>query len=197
MRLQNALLTTLVTVGFLTSPCCGGAQAKVGRTHELSSPVDWAVVAKIREEGLQRSHLAETLSFMTDVLGARLTLSEGMTRAQAIEVMADISEIDERFVRFQELIAETGGKYLTSIKAIKVLVQNGTDDDAAIEAMKVWVEKADQLNKDFSIFELSQEDIDALREGLAEGRFTAREAYARAKKISRRLFAGLLHEFDL
>jgi hypothetical protein len=41
------------------------------------------MVAKIREEGLERSRLAETLSYMTDVLGARLTLSEGMTRAQA------------------------------------------------------------------------------------------------------------------
>jgi hypothetical protein len=41
------------------------------------------MVAKIREEGLQHSRLPETLSYMTDVLGARLTLSEGMTKAQA------------------------------------------------------------------------------------------------------------------
>jgi hypothetical protein len=49
-------------------------------------------VAKIREEGLQRSRLAETLSYMTDVLGARLTLSEGMTRAQAW-AMAEMERI--------------------------------------------------------------------------------------------------------
>jgi hypothetical protein len=40
------------------------------------------MVAKIREEGFQRSEIADTLSYMTDVLGARLTLSDGMTRAQ-------------------------------------------------------------------------------------------------------------------
>ena len=54
----------------------------MGLVREGSPEVDWPMVAKIREEGLQHSHIAETLSYMTDVLGARLTLSEGMTRAQ-------------------------------------------------------------------------------------------------------------------
>ena len=45
-------------------------------------PVDWDMVAHIREEGLQRSQLANTLSYMTDVLGARLTNSVAMDRAQ-------------------------------------------------------------------------------------------------------------------
>lgn len=45
-------------------------------------PVDWVMVAKIREEGLQRSQVMEYESYMTDVLGARLTLSNGMKRAQ-------------------------------------------------------------------------------------------------------------------
>ncbi len=44
--------------------------------------VDWQMVASIREEGLQRSQLADTLSYMTDVLGARYTLSDDMRRAQ-------------------------------------------------------------------------------------------------------------------
>ena len=35
--------------------------------------VDWAMVAKIREEGLQRSRVMDFESFMTDVLSARLT----------------------------------------------------------------------------------------------------------------------------
>ena len=46
-------------------------------------PVDWEMVAKIREEGFHRSELPNTLSYMTDVLGARLTNSEDMRRAQA------------------------------------------------------------------------------------------------------------------
>ncbi|MCU0990166.1 MAG: hypothetical protein MUE63_11440, partial [Xanthomonadales bacterium] len=45
--------------------------------------VDWPAVAKIREEGLQRSRVMDLESYMTDVLGARLTLSEDMKRAQA------------------------------------------------------------------------------------------------------------------
>ncbi len=44
--------------------------------------VDWEMTARIREEGFQRSQLADTLSYMTDVLGARLTVSPGMRRAQ-------------------------------------------------------------------------------------------------------------------
>lgn len=44
---------------------------------------DLDMVAKIREEGLQRSQIADITSYMTDVLGARLTLSEDMKRAQA------------------------------------------------------------------------------------------------------------------
>ncbi len=47
-----------------------------------SYPVEWEVVAKIREEGFQRSEISNTLSYMTDVLGARLTNSEDMRRAQ-------------------------------------------------------------------------------------------------------------------
>ena len=41
-----------------------------------SYSVDWKVVAEIREEGFQRSEIANTLSYMTDVLGARLTNSD-------------------------------------------------------------------------------------------------------------------------
>ena len=45
-------------------------------------PVDWAMVAKIREEGLQHSQVMDYESYMTDVLGARLTNSRDMQRAQ-------------------------------------------------------------------------------------------------------------------
>lgn len=45
-------------------------------------PVDWAMVARIREEGLQHSRVMDFESYMTDVLGARLTLSRDMQRAQ-------------------------------------------------------------------------------------------------------------------
>lgn len=45
--------------------------------------VDPVMIAKIREEGLQHSQVMDRESYMTDVLGARLTVSEDMKRAQA------------------------------------------------------------------------------------------------------------------
>ncbi|MFC2160471.1 M20/M25/M40 family metallo-hydrolase [Acidobacteriota bacterium] len=44
--------------------------------------VDSEMVAKIREEGFQHSQVMDIVGYMTDVLGARLTLSEDMKRAQ-------------------------------------------------------------------------------------------------------------------
>ena len=44
--------------------------------------VDSEMVAKIRQEGLTRSELPATLSWMTDVIGGRLTNSAAMERAQ-------------------------------------------------------------------------------------------------------------------
>jgi hypothetical protein len=44
--------------------------------------VDWEMVAKIREEGFQRSQVVDIVAYMTDVLGPRLSLSEGMKNAQ-------------------------------------------------------------------------------------------------------------------
>ncbi len=60
-----------------------GALLQTGLAQEAGPGVDWQMVASIREEGFERSQLADTLSYMTDVLGARYTLSQDMTRAQA------------------------------------------------------------------------------------------------------------------
>ncbi len=76
-------MANLVFGFFLILAAGGEVCSQEAMTQGNIPAVDWTMVAKIREEGLQRSHLAETLSFMTDVLGARLTISDGMTRAQA------------------------------------------------------------------------------------------------------------------
>jgi carboxypeptidase Q len=44
--------------------------------------VNWEMVAKIREEGFQRSQVMDIVGYITDVLGARLTLSADMKKAQ-------------------------------------------------------------------------------------------------------------------
>ncbi len=48
-----------------------------------SPKVDFKTVARIREEGLQRSQVMDIVGTISDVLGARLTLSADMKRAQA------------------------------------------------------------------------------------------------------------------
>ena len=60
----------------------------VATSHALpsssdQSKVDWDTVAKIREEGLQRSQVMDIAGYIVDVLGARLTNSAHMKRAQA------------------------------------------------------------------------------------------------------------------
>jgi hypothetical protein len=46
-----------------------------------SEKIDEAMMARIRDEGMNRSKYAETLSYLTDVIGPRLTNSPGMMRA--------------------------------------------------------------------------------------------------------------------
>ena len=59
---------------------------------QTAPSVDLDMVARIREEGLQRSQLPNTFSYMTDVLGARLTNSRDMNRAQDW-VLGELKEI--------------------------------------------------------------------------------------------------------
>lgn len=54
----------------------GAANVKVGGAY--TAPDD--VIAKIREEGLTRSQVMQTLSYLSDVIGPRLTASPGMKR---------------------------------------------------------------------------------------------------------------------
>jgi hypothetical protein len=51
--------------------------------QQSRTSADETMVAKIREEGFQRSQVMDIVGYMTDVLGARLTLSQDMKRAQA------------------------------------------------------------------------------------------------------------------
>jgi hypothetical protein len=48
---------------------------------QAQEPVDWDMVNRIRGEGLGRSRVMETLSYLADVIGPRLTGSPGLRRA--------------------------------------------------------------------------------------------------------------------
>ena len=55
--------------------------AEASPSAQVGDQPDPSVVATIREEGLQRSQVMDTLSYLTDVYGARLTNSPGMFAA--------------------------------------------------------------------------------------------------------------------
>src|SRR5262245_57511248 len=74
MRRQIAALTLLFA---LLVPYV--ALAQVPPAQSQPDPND--PIAKIRDEGLNRSQVMQTLSYLTDVIGPRLTASPGMKRA--------------------------------------------------------------------------------------------------------------------
>ena len=89
----TVLVLSVIAVSLSVLPL--GALTQVTSPQEDAGgeiAVDWDVVAQIREEGLQRSQIANTLSYMADVLGARLTNSNAMDTAQrwAVEEMKRI-----------------------------------------------------------------------------------------------------------
>lgn len=65
---------------------------------------DAVMVQRLREEGLERSRVMDVLSYLTDVLGARLTLSDDMARAQAW-VLSHMREIGLEQVSSQPFMA--------------------------------------------------------------------------------------------
>jgi hypothetical protein len=85
----------------------GGSMLVMAATLVASDvpQVDWPMVAKIREEGFQRSHVMDLAAYMSDVLGARLTLSEHMKKAQAwakgeMERMGLVNTVIEPFMDY-------------------------------------------------------------------------------------------------
>ena len=80
MPFPTAIAVLLALAGLALSPAL--LDFRLVAQDATRWPVDLDVIAKIREEGLQRSQLPNTLSYMTDVLGARLTNSDDMDRAQ-------------------------------------------------------------------------------------------------------------------
>jgi hypothetical protein len=105
MKSWLVISALLISASPVLSPGALVGQARPDGTQADAPAVDWAMVARIREEGLQRSHLAPLLSYMTDVLGARLTLSEGMARAQSwarltMEQMGLVNTVIEPFMDY-------------------------------------------------------------------------------------------------
>src|SRR5436190_6545937 len=71
IRRQLAALALLFT---LVVPYTAFAQ----QPHQ---PAEDTMIAKIKDEGMNRSQVMQTLSYLTDVIGPRLTASPGMKRS--------------------------------------------------------------------------------------------------------------------
>jgi len=76
IRRQLAALLLLFT---LIVPYAALAQQPQGSQQPQLDPND--PIAKIRDEGLNRSQIVQTLSYLSDVIGPRLTASPNMKRA--------------------------------------------------------------------------------------------------------------------
>jgi len=76
-KTRKAILALVIALSLVS--LASTAQSPAGRR----GAADPDIVAKIREEGLQRSQVMDIAGYIVDVLGARLTNSEHMKRAQA------------------------------------------------------------------------------------------------------------------
>jgi len=83
MRLPLAGLDGLfVTSLSLFLICTTTPAAKVCQTQSPPEKVDLEVINRIKSEELQRSQIMETVGYLTDVIGPRLTGSPGLLKAQ-------------------------------------------------------------------------------------------------------------------
>jgi hypothetical protein len=80
-----------------------------------TSDADWEMAAKIREEGFQRSQVMDIAGYMSDVLGARLTLSQDMKRAQiwAKNKMEEIGLVNTVIEPFMDYGVEWDNEYFS------------------------------------------------------------------------------------
>src|SRR5438067_688780 len=72
----------------MCAPCCAAVRAKtvcpsVGTRQNTTSGCSAASIRSASDEGLKHSQVMETLSYLTDVYGPRLTGSPSLRRAQA------------------------------------------------------------------------------------------------------------------
>lgn len=125
-------------------------------TAFLQQPaVDTAMVARIREEGLQRSRVMEYESYIVDVLGARLTMSRDMQRAQAwaLDEMRRMGLANVAAEPFMDYGVTWDNEYVTAhmlepdytpITAYPLAHTAGTEGRVTADAMIVDVQTRDE-----------------------------------------------------
>lgn len=79
--LTNSRRMTSALACWLLSAAAIAQDAPKEKPQEPAAPSLVEIVGKIKEEGQQRSQVASTLTYLTDVIGPRLTASPGLKRA--------------------------------------------------------------------------------------------------------------------
>ena len=119
--------------------------------------VDHQMVARIREEGLQRSKVMEYESYIVDVLGARLTLSRDMQRAQtwALEEMKRLGLSNIAAEPYMDYGVTWDNEYVSvhmiepdymPLNAYPVAHTVGTEGKVSAEAVIADLQTQDDLN---------------------------------------------------
>ncbi|MFA9206260.1 MAG: M28 family peptidase, partial [Burkholderiaceae bacterium] len=122
----------------------------------FSGLVDWAMIARIREEGLQRSKVMEYESYIVDVLGARLTLSRDMQRAQvwALDEMKKMGLNNVNSEAYMDYGVTWDNEYVSAhmiepdympLNAYPVAYTAGTEGKINAEAMVVDIQTKEDI----------------------------------------------------
>src|ERR1044072_4777782 len=73
-------LLSISLAAILIGNLFGGAQT---RAQNASEKVDVEAISRIKDEALRHSQVMETVGYLTDVIGPRLTGSPGLKKAQS------------------------------------------------------------------------------------------------------------------
>ena len=149
--MRTRIITTVVIAATLS---VGAPTA----TAQARTAVDWPMVARIREEGLQRSRVMDFESYIADVLGARLTNSRDMQRAQrwVMGEMTRIGLVNVMAEPYMEYGVTWDNEYVslhllqpdyTPMVAYPIAHTPGTDGRQVADAMIVELNSRDDMVK--------------------------------------------------
>ena len=82
-RRRTAIAATLALIAIVSAPLLETTSAgqSAAIPASASEPIDYDAIYRIKDEALNRSKVMETLSYLTDVHGPRLTNSPNMRAA--------------------------------------------------------------------------------------------------------------------
>ena len=81
----TSLLPVLALYAQQAPPAAPASQPQAKAAEKAATTASSDPIARIKEEGLQRSQVMATMGFLTDVIGPRLTGSPNMKRRERVD----------------------------------------------------------------------------------------------------------------